>query len=266
MLDVPRGPAACMPSRRSRRSSGGSRRLCPASFPASALHPEPQRTGQGRARPHGRHRARARSPRAHWRPVRSDHPRRARRRRLRPLVRAGSGRPEARRTATEATLRRPGRDRPLHAHDQARRRRPARPRRDRQGLRGRPDREALSQLGPCLVNAGGDVAVRGRRWPIGVETANGFVTLELVSGALATSGRDRRRWRRNGEEQHHLIDPATGRPSNSDLVRVTVVGSSAAEAEVLAKSLFLAGEEQAIVRSRARSEWPPSSSPATGGP
>ena len=30
-------------------------------------------------------------------------------------------------------------------------------------------------------------------------------------------------------------------------MRVTVVGSSAAEAEVLAKSLFLAGEEQAIV-------------------
>jgi FAD:protein FMN transferase len=105
--------------------------------------------------------------------------------------------------------------------------------------------DRLSRLGPCLVNAGGDVAVRGRRWPVGVETANGFVTLELVSGALATSGRDRRRWRRNGEEQHHLIDPATGRPSGSDLLRVTVAGSSAAEAEVLAKSLFLVGEEEA---------------------
>jgi thiamine biosynthesis lipoprotein len=105
--------------------------------------------------------------------------------------------------------------------------------------------ERLSRLGPCLVNAGGDVAVRGRRWPIGVETANGFVTLELVSGALATSGSDRRRWQRNGEEQHHLIDPGTGRPSASDLVRVTVVGTSASEAEVLAKSLFLAGEEDA---------------------
>ena len=46
--------------------------------------------------------------------------------------------------------------------------------------------ERLSRVGPCLVNAGGDVAVRGRRWPVGVETANGFVTLELV----------RARWRR----------------------------------------------------------------------
>ena len=105
--------------------------------------------------------------------------------------------------------------------------------------------DRLSKLGPCLVNAGGDVAMRGRRWPVGVETANGFVTLELVNGALATSGRDRRRWRRDGEERHHLIDPATSRPSTSDLLRVTVVGTSAAEAEILAKSLFLAGEEQA---------------------
>jgi thiamine biosynthesis lipoprotein len=105
--------------------------------------------------------------------------------------------------------------------------------------------ERLSRLGPCLVNAGGDVAVRGRRWPIGVETANGFVTLELVSGAVATSGRDRRRWRRNGEERHHLIDPRTAKPSISDLLRVTVVGSAAVEAEVLAKSLFLAGEADA---------------------
>jgi len=104
----------------------------------------------------------------------------------------------------------------------------------------------ISKLGPCLVNAGGDVAVRGRRWPVGVETANGFVTLELVSGALATSGSDRRQWRRDGQELHHLIDPLTSRPSTSDLLRVTVVGTSAAEAEVLAKSLFLAGEEHAV--------------------
>ena len=29
--------------------------------------------------------------------------------------------------------------------------------------------ELLAQAGPCLVNAGGDVAVRGGSWPIGVE-------------------------------------------------------------------------------------------------
>ena len=39
-----------------------------------------------------------------------------------------------------------------------------------------------------------------------------------------------------------MIDPATGRPAATDLLRVTVVGSTAVEAEVLAKAFFLAGE------------------------
>jgi thiamine biosynthesis lipoprotein len=102
---------------------------------------------------------------------------------------------------------------------------------------------ALATAGPCLVNAGGDLAVRGGSWPVGLETADRPITLELGRGAIATSGRDRRRWRRAGEEQHHLIDPETGAPAETDLLRVTVVASDAVEAEVWAKALFLAGED-----------------------
>jgi FAD:protein FMN transferase len=103
--------------------------------------------------------------------------------------------------------------------------------------------DVLATAGPCLVNAGGDIAVRGGAWPIAVQTTSGSLTLELTSGALATSGRDRRRWRRGGRELHHLIDPATGRPAAGDLVRATVVASDAVVAEVWAKALFLAGGE-----------------------
>ena len=104
----------------------------------------------------------------------------------------------------------------------------------------------LAAAGPCLVNAGGDVATRGGPWPVGVATADGSITLELLTGGLATSGRDRRHWRRNGQEQHHLIDPRTGEPSRSDLLRATVVASDAIEAEIAAKSLFLAGADRAV--------------------
>ena len=52
-------------------------------------------------------------------------------------------------------------------------------------------------------------------------------------------------------EFHHLIDPFTGLPSTSDLVHVTAVGSTAVEAEVSAKSLFLAGTAAAIVEADA---------------
>jgi thiamine biosynthesis lipoprotein len=99
--------------------------------------------------------------------------------------------------------------------------------------------DLLALAGPCLVNAGGDLAVRGGAWPVGVTDG---LTLELSRGAIATSGRDRRRWRRGDKELHHLIDPATGRPAESELVRVTVVAGSAVEAEVLAKAAFLGAE------------------------
>ena len=107
----------------------------------------------------------------------------------------------------------------------------------------------LAEAGPALVDAGGDIAAIGRPdalgWRIGVETSDGTIALALEDAALATSGRDRRRWRRDGEERHHIIDPATGRPAGTDLLRVTVVASTAVEAEVLAKALFLAGEQEA---------------------
>lgn len=103
--------------------------------------------------------------------------------------------------------------------------------------------QLLATTGPCLVSAGGDVAVRGALWPVGVTSS---ITLGLERGGLATSGRDRRSWRRGGEEQHHLIDPATGRPARTDLVRVTAVGSDAVDAEVLAKTLFLGGSGAAL--------------------
>jgi FAD:protein FMN transferase len=99
--------------------------------------------------------------------------------------------------------------------------------------------DSLAVAGPCLVNAGGDLVVRGGSWLVGV--AEG-ITLELSSGAIATSGRDRRRWLRGGVELHHLIDPATGRPAQSDLMRVTVVAETAADAEVLATAVFLGAE------------------------
>ncbi len=106
--------------------------------------------------------------------------------------------------------------------------------------------ERLALVGPSLVSAGGDIAVRGIPeagfWAIAVEDGP---TLGLTEGGLATSGSDRRRWRWGGAERHHLIDPATGEPAVTDLLRVTVVGSDAVDAEILAKVLFLGGRAQA---------------------
>lgn len=113
--------------------------------------------------------------------------------------------------------------------------------------------EILATAGPCLVNAGGDIATRDGSWTVGIETSEEPLTLELAGdSALATSGRDLRRWRRGGRELHHLLDPRTGEPSGSDLLRVTVVAADAVEAEVEAKALFLVGAEAAVAEAEAR--------------
>jgi thiamine biosynthesis lipoprotein len=102
----------------------------------------------------------------------------------------------------------------------------------------------LAALGPCLVSAGGDIAVRGEPsaglWAVAVQTGDGEITLGLSQGGLATSGVDRRHWRREGADLHHVIDPVSGLPAVTDLLRVTVVAESALEAETLATSLLLA--------------------------
>ena len=108
----------------------------------------------------------------------------------------------------------------------------------------------LGEAGPCLVNAGGDLAISAPRstgaWPVGVALGDGeSITLDLGRGAMATSGRDRRRWEGPDGPAHHIIDPRTGAPAETDLIRVTAVASTAVEAEVLAKSLLIAGASDA---------------------
>src|SRR5205823_2011586 len=66
--------------------------------------------------------------------------------------------------------------------------------------------------------------------------------LRLVAGGIATSGSTKRRWRRGGDWQHHLLDPRTGRPAESRWDEVTVAASTCLAADVAAKAAFLLSE------------------------
>jgi thiamine biosynthesis lipoprotein len=97
---------------------------------------------------------------------------------------------------------------------------------------------------PALVNAGGDLAVRGvpaeGAWTVAVPGS----VVRLRQGALATSSIDRRAWRQGNTPRHHLIDPRTGEPVVNDLLAVTVAAARAAQAEVAAKVAFILGASQ----------------------
>lgn len=101
----------------------------------------------------------------------------------------------------------------------------------------------------ALVSMSGDVVVSGespdgQMWRIGVE--NPFderahvTTIGLSEGAVVTSSQRKRRF----GTRHHLIDPQTGRSAETTVQAVTVVATSGARAEVLAKSGFLRPVEE----------------------
>jgi thiamine biosynthesis lipoprotein len=65
--------------------------------------------------------------------------------------------------------------------------------------------------------------------------------VKLRRGAVATSSVLGRRWMTARGTQHHLIDPRTGQPSDSDVLQCSVAGERAAESEVAAKTVCLMG-------------------------
>ncbi len=93
-----------------------------------------------------------------------------------------------------------------------------------------------------LVNLCGDLYARGggeagEGWPVGF----GDKTLLLKDVGAATSGTTKRAWAGG----HHLIDPRTGLPAQSDLNEVSVLASTATDAEIFAKVALLLGSRDA---------------------
>jgi len=115
--------------------------------------------------------------------------------------------------------------------------------------------QRLKTYGPALVDAGGDIAISGRQkngdpWVIGVENpyAHGEDSDVLLLGrcGVATSGTDFRRWQQGGVWRHHIIDPRTGLPAESDLVSVTVVAPTVLQAEAATKIILISGSRDGM--------------------
>jgi FAD:protein FMN transferase len=104
----------------------------------------------------------------------------------------------------------------------------------------------------CAVDAGGDIFFVGlpegqTAWRVSIEdpldAQNELTVLKVAPGAVATSTVTKRRWKQGNQEQHHLIDPRTQQPANTEWLSVTVVADHAAKAEVYAKSLLIGGPQ-----------------------
>ena len=98
------------------------------------------------------------------------------------------------------------------------------------------------------VQAGGDLYCAGhngeRPWRIGVAHPRikgaSLGSLDVTDAAFSTSGDYERFAILDGKRYHHILDPRTGFPATASQA-VTVLASSATQAEVLTKTAFIIG-------------------------
>ncbi len=114
-------------------------------------------------------------------------------------------------------------------------------------------REAFESTGAgVIVSLGGDVAVAGRPpeggWGVRIGDDSGAALGEagpvvtVSHGGLASSGTRVRRWRGDGGELHHVIDPLTGRPARTPWSTVTVAAASCLDANAATTAAIVLGE------------------------
>lgn len=103
-----------------------------------------------------------------------------------------------------------------------------------------------------VVSFGGNVAVfgtkHGEAFRVGIKDPQnaqqtlGILTVTDVS--VVTTGAYERNFEYEGVTYHHLLDPKTGMPRESDLLSVTVVCRDGAQADMVATALWLMGAEE----------------------
>jgi thiamine biosynthesis lipoprotein len=107
----------------------------------------------------------------------------------------------------------------------------------------------------AIVQVGGDLKTLGLRdkkkskWHIAIphprkKEAN-WGTIDIVSGAVATSGDDEDSFEKDGKRYHHIFDPKTGYPADK-CVSVTVWGDNAMRCDALANALFVLGPDKGL--------------------
>ncbi|MBQ1222672.1 MAG: FAD:protein FMN transferase, partial [Oscillospiraceae bacterium] len=106
----------------------------------------------------------------------------------------------------------------------------------------------------AMGSFGGMVAVVGSKpngdpWKIAIRDpkGNGFAAILNVSDlCISTSGAYERYFTFEGKVYHHILDPKTGYPAESDLLSATVINESGTKADALSTALFVMGESKAV--------------------
>lgn len=114
-----------------------------------------------------------------------------------------------------------------------------------------------------IVNLGGNVVVRGEKpngqpWRVGLQdpfVKDGVVgSVELKNASAVTSGTYERSFTHNGKVYHHILDPKTGYPIDTDAAGVTVITKQSVDAEGYSTTLLALGVERGLTFASTRPE------------
>jgi FAD:protein FMN transferase len=108
----------------------------------------------------------------------------------------------------------------------------------------------------ALLDIGGNISLLGIKpdgspWTIGVQDPKKkrgeyVCSLSLQDRSFSTSGGYERYFEKDGKIYHHIIDPKTGYPSQSDLLSATIIGETSVDTDALSTSVFILGLEKGI--------------------
>ncbi|MBO5065864.1 MAG: FAD:protein FMN transferase [Clostridia bacterium] len=108
----------------------------------------------------------------------------------------------------------------------------------------------------ALLSLGGNIVLCGDKgdgdlWSVGIKNPKDAESIACSfksagNKSVVTSGAYERYFKYGGKTYHHIIDPKTGCPSQSDVLSVTVIGENGANCDALSTALFVMGKEKAV--------------------
>jgi len=108
----------------------------------------------------------------------------------------------------------------------------------------------------ALINLGGNILVLGGKedeapWIVGIQ--NPFkprgefaLTLSVINKSVVTSGNYERYFEVDGKRFHHIINPSTGYPSESDIISATIISDNSIDGDGLSTGVYIIGIHEAI--------------------
>lgn len=116
--------------------------------------------------------------------------------------------------------------------------------------------QILEQAGvrSAIVSLGGNTYVLGTNpdgspWRVGILDPRGdeaALRLDVSDTAVVTSGDYQQYFEADGVRYHHIFDPHTGYPAQSDLMSVSIVCENAMRADGLSTAVFVMGREKGL--------------------